>query len=84
MNKEEADRSIPVINRWEGSGAGGCLPDEVSQIFQLDPHTQHTGHKIEGLLPLFWDPALHIPFKKEGIIFCKPFKTNGKKKVSGP
>jgi hypothetical protein len=24
------------------------------------------------------------PFKKEGVIFCKPFKMNGKKKVTGP
>ena len=37
------------------------------------------GNKIEGLLPLFWGPTLHIPFKKEGVIFCKPFKMNGKK-----
>jgi hypothetical protein len=28
------------------------------------------GSKIEGLLPLFWGPALHIPFK----IFCNPSK----------
>ena len=35
-----------------------------------------TRSKIEGLLPLFWGPALHIPFKKEGVIFCKPFKMN--------
>ena len=42
------------------------------------------GNKIEGLLPLFWGPALHIPFKKEGVIFYEPFKMNGKKKVNGP
>jgi hypothetical protein len=33
-----------------------------------------TREKIEGLLPLFWGPALHIPFK----IFCNPSKRKGK------
>ena len=40
------------------------------------------GNTIEGLLPLFWGPALHNPFKKEGVIFFKPFKMNGKKKIN--
>jgi hypothetical protein len=31
------------------------------------------GNKIEGLLPLFCGPALHIPFK----IFCNPSKRKG-------
>ena len=30
-------------------------------------------NEIEGLLPLFWGPALHIPFK----IFCNPSKRKG-------
>ena len=33
----------------------------------------HQGIKIQGLLPLFWGPALHIPFK----IFCNPSKRKG-------
>ena len=40
-------------------------------------------NKIEGLLPLFWGSSpshslQHIlqPFKKEGVIFCKPFEMN--------
>ena len=31
------------------------------------------GNKIEGILPLFWGPTLHIPFK----IFCNPSKRKG-------
>ena len=34
---------------------------------------QQENHKIEGLLPLFWGPALHIPFK----IFFNPSKRKG-------
>ena len=30
-------------------------------------------NKIKGLLPLFWGPALHIPFKR----FCNPSKRKG-------
>jgi hypothetical protein len=37
------------------------------------PKLVWTGNKIEGLLPLFWGPALHIPFK----IFCNPSKRKG-------
>ena len=32
-----------------------------------------TWNKFEGLLPLFWGPALHIPFKK----ICNPSKRKG-------
>ena len=41
------------------------------------PQTWDSGfrawNKIEGLLPLFWGPTLHIPFK----IFCNPSKRKG-------
>jgi hypothetical protein len=36
------------------------------------------GSKIEGLLPLFWGPTLHIPFK----LFCNPSKRKGKFSVN--
>jgi hypothetical protein len=38
----------------------------------------NSGNKIEGLLPLFWGPALHIPFK----IFCNPSKRKWKYSVN--
>jgi hypothetical protein len=34
-----------------------------------------TSHSLQNILQ---------PFKKERVIFCKPFKMNGKKKVAGP
>jgi hypothetical protein len=58
--------------------------------FNPNPNNPFQGVKLKGYYPYFGVQPFTFPskyfatFKKEGEFFCKPFKMNGKKKVTGP